>query len=510
MKDIIITDMKSRIQNIITKIKANPKKSVLILVIVILIGWTVGGGSGTKVEQVQVVRGTVVQEVAVTGKTVSLKDVELGFDKGGRVAFVPAQIGKKVQKGDTLAVLDNADLMADLSKAKANLAEEVVRLDEIKKTSTGTYDDAQRNLASTIRDSYTKSDDAIRNNVDRFFKNPRTRFTNLEFSFNDDNTQYNFPIDFNLRQKINNERFALESVLTEWEKSIRTIDGSKDLSAYVVEAETNLNRIKIFLNDVAYAANLIEVTEYTYESTINGYKADVSSARTVISTAISNLISAKEKVSNAPKIAEGDFSDVLAQEARVKQYSALVDSAQAQVSKTIISAPFDGLVTRQDAKVGETVTAGTSLVALIAPGEMEIEANISEVNIGKVAIGNKVAITFDAYPSRNFSGEIIYIEPAETIVDNVINYKTKISIQGDLSDIKSGLTANLRILTASRENVLIVPRYALTEEDGSQYVTRLNGKNEEKVKVEVGLFGNDGKAEIAGLSEGDIVIVGKK
>lgn len=502
--------MKSRIQNIIAKIKANPKKSVLALVVIILIAWMIGNGSGTKVEQAQVVRGTVVQEVAVTGKTVSLKDVELGFDKSGRVAFVPAQVGKNVRRGDTLAILDNADLQADLSKAKANLAEELVRLDEIKKTSIGTYGDAQRNLASTIRDSYTKSDDAIRNNVDRFFKNPRTRYTNIEFSFDDDNTQYNFPIDIDLRQKINNERYALESVLTEWEKSVRTIDDTKDLSVYVVEAEKNLNRIKIFLNDVAYAANLIEVTEFAYEATINGYKADVSSARTNISTAITNLITAKEKVTNAPKVGEGNFTDVLAQEARVNQYTALVDSAQAQVSKTVISAPFDGLVTRQDAKVGETVTAGSPLVALIAPGEMEIEANISEVNIGKVSVGNKVAITFDAYPNKEFSGEIIYIEPAETIVDNVINYKTKVSIQGDLSDIKSGLTANLRILTASRENVLTVPRYALTEENGSQYVTRLNGKTEEKIKVEVGLLGNDGKAEITGLSEGDIVIVGKK
>lgn len=502
--------MKLQIQNIITKIKTNPKKSILIIAVVILISWMIFGRNGTKVEQVQVVRGTVVQEVAVTGKTISLKDVELGFDKSGRVAIVRANIGDEVQKGDTLAVLDNADLIADLSKAKANLAEETVRLDEIKKTSAGAYDDAQRNLASTIRDSYVKSDDAIRNNIDRFFKNPRTRYTNIEFSFDDDNTQYNFPIDYELRQKINNERFALESVLIQWEKSIRSIGDSKDLSVYTYEAETNLNRIKVFLNDVAYAANLIEATEYSYESTINGYKADVSSARTVISTAISNLISAKEKVSKAPKIGQGDFSDVLAQEAKVNQYSALVDSAQAQVSKTIISAPFDGLVTKQDAEVGETVSAGTPLVALIAPGEMEIEANISEVNIGKVAVGNKVSITFDAYPNKKFSGEIIYIEPAETIVDNVINYKTKISIEGDLSDIKSGLTANLRIITASKENVLIVPRYALVEEGGAQYVTRLSGKNEEKVKVEVGLLGNDGKAEIAGLSEGDIVIVGKK
>ncbi len=501
--------MKSRFQNIIAKIRANPKKSVLGFLIILLIIWGVSGGNNKKVEEVAVARGAVVQEVAVTGKTVSLKDVELGFDKGGRVASVPAPVGTQVSKGQTLAVLENADLIADLNKAKANLREENVRLDEIKKTSTGTYDDAQVNLAARIRDSYTKSDDAIRNNIDRFFKNPRTPNTYIEFSFKDSNTQYNFPVESNLRYKINTERVALETVFSQWEKTIRTIDPSRDLTKEVLEAETNLNRIKNFLDDVAFAVNLIEATDFAYQATINGYKADVSEARNSVSTAITNLNTAKEKVSTGPKVGGGGFTDVLEQEARVEQYQALVESAQAQVAKTVITAPFDGLVTRQDAKVGETVSAGDALVAVIAPGEMEIEANVSEVNVGKIMTGNRVAITFDAYPGKEFQGEVMYIEPAETIVDNVINYKTKVSIGGDLSLLKSGLTANLKILTASRDNVLFIPRYALVEENNEQFVNLVRDGKTEKVKVSVGLLGNDGRAEITGLEEGDRVLVGE-
>lgn len=502
--------MKERIQRMKNTLRSHPKKSIVFLIIIGFILWTTLGNGGNKVEEITVSRGTVVEEVAVTGKTVSLKDVELGFDRSGRVASVPAQVGREVRKGDTLAMLENSDFVADLNKAKANLEEEQVRLEEIRKTSSGTYSDAQVTLLAAIRDAYTDSDDAIRNNIDRFFKNPRTSNTYIEFSFRDNNTQYNFPITPELRYRINVERIALEGVLIAWEKSIRGLDTSKDLESYAREAETNLSRIKNFLNDVAFAVNVIEVADFAYETTINGYKADVASARNSISSAINALIGAREKVSSGPKLGQGNFTDVLAQEARVRQYQALVDSAGAQVAKTIISAPFDGLVVLQEAKVGEAVTAGTPLVSLIAPGEMEIEANISEVNIGKIAPEDKVEITFDAYPGRSFTGKVVYIEPAETIVDNVINYKTKISIEGDISLLKSGLTANLKILTDTRDGVLYVPRYAIFEENNEQFVTLIRNGKEEKKKISVGLLGNDGRVEVEGLAEGDVVLIGTK
>jgi len=497
--------MKERANNFVAILKSNPKKSILGLLVLIALGWLIFGSNGKKVEEVTVTRGSVAQEVAVTGKTVSLKDVELGFDRGGRVASVQAAVGAQVVKGQSLAILENADFIADLNKAKANLSEEIVRLEEIRKTSAGTYGDAQVNLSSRIRDSYAKADDAIRNDIDRFFKNPRTPNALLEFSFKDNNTQYKFPIESNLQYKINLERVELEKILIEWEKSVRNLSESKNLDSYVLEAERNLNRIKTFLDDVAFAANLIEVTEFAYEVTINGYKADVSNARTSLGNAITNLIAAKEKVSSSPKVGEGSFLDVLAQEARVQQYHALVDSAQAQVGKTVIRAPFDGLITRQDAKIGETVSAGDALVALIAPGEMEVEANVSEVNVGKITVGNAVKMTFDAYPGKEYLGEIIYIEPAETIVDNVTNYKTRVSVKGDAALLKSGLTVNLHILTAMRDNVLYIPRYALFEENSEQFVTRIKNGKEEKVKVEVGLLGNDGRVEIQGLDEGQVL-----
>lgn len=506
--------IKMKTANVSGAIKRNPKKSALGAVLILIVMWQILGGDGKTTTDLPIVRGTITQEVAVTGKTISRAEVELGFDRGGRVATVSAPLGTRVRKGAIIASIENSDLQADLDKARASLAEEKVKLEEIKTSSTSGYSDAKSNLISSIRDAYAKADDAVRNNIDQFFKNTRQYNTYVEFSFVDDNFQYNFPLDNNLKSTINNERVKIEDMLTLWEESLSKINSSTELSTYVLTAEANLNQVKTFLNNVALAANSLESTNFTYESTITGYKSTVAGARTTVGTAISNLNSAKEKFTSAPVISDsqGAFTDVLVQEARVAQFEASVDAAQAQIAKTLIYSPIDGLITRQDAKVGQTATAGEKLVSVISDSEMEIEANVSEVNIGKVAVGNKVAITFDAFPGRDFTGTIIYIEPAETLIDNVVNYKIKVSVDGDLSELKSGLTANLKVVTATKSDVLKLPAYAITRSDGESTVTVFRNGKEEMVKVTTGILGVDGNVEVvSGLSEGDIVRVeGKK
>ena len=146
---------------------------------------------------------------------------------------------------------------------------------------------------------------------------------------------------------------------------------------------------------------------------------------------------------------------------------------------------------------------------------MYIEANVSEINIGKVAVGNKVEVEFDAYPGETFMGEITFIDPGETIVDEVVNYKIRIGldIAGDSEQanrIKSGLTAAVKIASAKKEGVLTIPLYSILRENGKLYVNKLLDEKGtiEKVEVMTGITGSDGKTEVvSGLSEGDRVEV---
>lgn len=507
--------MKNQITTLFTKIKSNPKTSVAVLVVILLAFYFLRGGA-TKVESVTVVKGDVVQQVAVTGKTVAVQDISIGFDKTGRVSRSYADVGSKVKAGDTLVVLENADLAAQVAQARANLSQEQIKLAQARQSGQSGYDDARANMISKIRDAYVKSDDAVRNNIDQFFTSPRTSSTNIEFSFEDGGTQYDYPLDTNLRLAVNAKRLSVEKILIGWEMSLSQLDSSAlDLPQAIRNTEQNLNAVKSLLDDVAFLANTIKTTEFKYEATIANYKSIISAARSNVSLATTNIISAREKLTSAPqKVTSNstiDFDTVLSQEARVEQFVAALASAQAEYEKSVITSPINGIVTVQDGKVGETVNAGTKIVSIISDKDLEIEANVSEVNIGKVSLGNTVSISFDAFPGETFTGKIFYIEPAETIVDNIVNYKIKVSIDTPIPNIKSGLTSNLIIRTNEKLGVIKIPLYAITREGDTASVLRVVGtKGEtEKITVTTGLIGNDGSVEIlSGLSEGDVLTVG--
>jgi HlyD family secretion protein len=199
------------------------------------------------------------------------------------------------------------------------------------------------------------------------------------------------------------------------------------------------------------------------------------------------------------------FEDILAQESKVAQAQSSVAAFEASFNKTIIRAPFSGVVTLQDAKVGNAVSPGNTLISIISQNQMYVEANISEIQIGKIKMGDKVSITFDAFPNEKFSGAVAYIEPGDVIIDGVVNYKIRVSLDSYEERIKSGLTANLKIETARKSGVLAVPLYAVLKEDGKAFANKKIGEKEyQKVPIELGLSGNNGLVEVlSGLSEGD-------
>jgi HlyD family secretion protein len=166
-------------------------------------------------------------------------------------------------------------------------------------------------------------------------------------------------------------------------------------------------------------------------------------------------------------------------------------------------------VTKKDVEVGEIVTAGKNVISVISDSDLEIEANVSEINIGKVAVGNPVVITMDAFPGEKFSGTVSYIDPGETLLDGVVNYKVTIAINKSdkTSLIKSGLTTNLEIITNTKSGVLRVPVYSV--KDG-KVLKQVAPTSKEFVEspVTLGVVGGDGYAEaVSGVNEGDVIRV---
>lgn len=473
----------------------------LLLVIAISV-FAFGNGNGRQIMSVK--RMEIVQEVASTGKIKPNQSVDLGFDKSGRVSQVYVSVGDNVKKGQVIASLEAGEIYADLTKAKASLSEEQIKLSETQSTAPTSYSDASKNLDAAIKEGFADADNAIRNRVDQFFSsipdNPH-----FELSFTSGNFVHYFDVPDDTVIELNSERKNIESILTDWQKRISGT--STNLSAQADKAIADLNVVSGFLDKMAKAVNAFSPAEYAYETTISNYKTTISSARSEVSGAISSIVTAKDKLNSAPILSDyGEFESVLTQESKVKQAEASVSSLEASLEKYLIRAPFDGVVTLQDAKPGAAVSPGTTLVSVISQDQMYVEANISEINIGKIADGNSVLVDFDAFPGEVFPGEVAYIEPGDVLIDGVVNYKVRVKLQNADPKIKTGLTANLKIQTSKKENTLAIPIYAVTKESGQDFVNKVEGEKTVKTPVTLGIVGNNGFVEVlSGLSEGDNV-----
>jgi HlyD family secretion protein len=153
------------------------------------------------------------------------------------------------------------------------------------------------------------------------------------------------------------------------------------------------------------------------------------------------------------------------------------------------------------------VAQNTPIVSVISDADLEIEANVPEVDIGKLNPGNPVSITFDAFPNETFSGSISYIDPAETIIDGVVNFKITIAFAAPSGSVRSGLTANLAIESARKDDVLFLPQFAIIEDSRGAFVQKVINDVIQEIPVTTGLRGHDGNVEIvSGVLESDSVV----
>lgn len=514
------------------------KKKTIVIITIIAVILIVGayfvfrGDGAPEYEFTVAARGEVAQEVSVTGSVKPAQDVDLAFEKGGKVFYARVAVGDKVVAGQILVSLSNADLIAQLDQAKAGLKVQKATLDELEKGTRAeeisvyqtkvdnadtAFGEAKKDAVDKINDAYTKSEDAVRNKTDKFFTSPRS--SSPQFVFNDISSQLKTDIEWG--------RFLMEGVLNYWNSLLSGLSVSSDLDSGINVAKNNLSQIRAFLDNVALAINSLTVNSSLTQTTIDGYKTDVSTARTNVNTAIANLTTAQEGLSAAQStlsLARRDLAlkqagsapeAIAAQEAQVESAAANVKNYEAQIAKTILHAPINGIVTKQDAKAGEIVSAGAVVVSVISESQFEIEANVPEADIAKIKTENGARTTLDAYGNDViFEAKVTKIDPAETIIEGVATYKITLQFIKKDERLKSGMTANIDILTDKRENVIFIPQRAVVSKGEDKIVSiLLNEKTGEmaEVKVKTGLRGSDGNIEIIeGIKEGDKVITSSK
>ncbi len=200
-----------------------------------------------------------------------------------------------------------------------------------------------------------------------------------------------------------------------------------------------------------------------------------------------------------------------AKELASRQAREKVRTIEAQMKEDILVAPMSGFVSRFDARVGEVVTLGQIIARVVAPGASVLESRVPESDIAKIALGMKAKITFDSLSNDDlFEGEVIHIDPAATVVQDVVSYEVRFRLSRNDDRLREGMTGNIDIETAKRSGVLWVPYRALVKEGTKTYAeVKRDLDRFEKVEVVTGLEGDEGTIEVkSGLKEGDEVTIG--
>jgi HlyD family secretion protein len=152
-------------------------------------------------------------------------------------------------------------------------------------------------------------------------------------------------------------------------------------------------------------------------------------------------------------------------EALVKQRESQLAQARVDLERTTIRAPVDGIVISRSVDAGQTVAASLQAPTLFVIArnltDMQVEASIDEAEIGRVANGQEATFTVDSFPGRTFTGKITQVRKAAQVVQNVVTYISVISAPNPDLRLLPGMTTNVRIITAKRDDVLKVPNAAL-------------------------------------------------
>lgn len=285
-------------------------------------------------------------------------------------------------------------------------------------------------------------------------------------------------------------------------------------------AKNNLNDAIISYNTyVSAAEDTLAQSQASYDNALLAAKNALASAKTSGEQQITAAESKVDTTLESWQVAQAQLSqtvapanthDISLARAKIRQAQAALDSINKKIEDSRIIAPISGTITKIEYDVGEYVMpGGKSAISMLGENNFEIEVLISEADIAKIKNGDKAEVTLDAFGDDvKFHGAVFFIEPAETIIQDVIYYKVNVNFDPAERNVKSGMTANVVITTEKKDNVLFVPSRAIIEKNGEGNIVRvLENNNLVEKPVTIGLRGDEGITEIlSGIEEGEIVV----
>ncbi|MDA3815050.1 MAG: HlyD family efflux transporter periplasmic adaptor subunit, partial [Patescibacteria group bacterium] len=406
------------------------------------------------IEKVQKVN--LSQTVSATGDLKSESEIILNFENPGRVGSVEVEIGDEISSGEILANLSSEILNKQLEKAQIALNRAIA--------DAGSNDDAIRELKQAVdnAEDYLEEADDLED------------------------------------QKVLAAQQSLDDAENYYEEAVEYYDLSVD--AYGADS-VNAQSAKLTMKSAETGKHSAEQALETTEK-----------AKDLAKVSAENSLNSAKK---ALKTAESQYAE--------KSRNAMVESARkdyeialANLEKSSLKAPVNGVITQinyEESEILGSSSAGTMSFGRMISKDFILEALISESDIAKVQIGQSAELSFDALSfDETVESQVVEIDPAATIIQDVVYYKTKLKLNEIDSRLKEGMSADVDILIDNRDNVMAISQSAI-DYDGSKTSVRVIDEADkiEKRQVQIGLEGDSGMVEVkSGTNEGEKIIISDK
>jgi HlyD family secretion protein len=452
-------------------------RAILIIGIVVLL-LTTGGGyfaymrtygahaqepEEQTLETAKVSQGDITLTASGSGELIPAQELELSFRTSGSLAEVLVEVGDQVAEGDLLASLETVALERAVAEADVELQIAQLELGDIREgPSEAEMADAEaalRDAQTQLTLAYDSYQDATDASVDG----------DIETAKED----YDWWVSYYQEQKALYEKGKISKTDHDW------------AMAAMIEAEEKWQRA---INDAE-----VEQTQASKR---------LEQARNGVTQAEEDL----ELLNSQP------LTDTL-MEAEMNVDEALLarEEAEANLEAAQLYAPFSGTVMDVAAEPGDQVGTNTTIFTLAEMEEPLLRFWLEESDMGSVAVGNQVNVTFEALPDYTFTGEVARVDPVLVTVSGTTAVQSQARLNLGDQDITllSGMTADVEVISAETKDALLVPVEALEETpDGRTLVSvaREDGELEER-EVEVGLMDAVSAEILSGLELGETVKV---
>ncbi len=456
--------------------------------------------------------GDVRKTITISGKIEALQVARLGFPVNGTIRNIYKQAGESVAPGEIIATLTNDAAIADYNAA----LEGVRYAEQVKQQLLRGATAEERAVASTNVTTARIALERTRSDFAQAVANARKNLLSANlFAYPTDPENRNTPPTITGNYLCAEEGryiISLYSSSAVSGRSYRLSGLESGTFAATMDTAQPLGTCGLYMQLTAseFYRNddwIIEIPNRrgaSYVSLRNAYNSSQLEERNAVRAAEENLRLAErtEAVLLAPPTRE-----TLAQaEANLAMAESRLGASVARVSDYTIRAPFAGSISEVAMKVGET-TNSDKTITIIYEGDYELRANIPEVDITKINVGDTALVTFDANPASQHEATISFISPLSTRIGGVAYFEAHFTLAEIPTWLREGLNADVAIESERKIAVPTLPKRFIELVGNESFVYTLQDNQPTKTPVSIGLVGTDGTTELLDLPVGTVVVL---